>query len=401
MTNLFLYDDARSRTFEPFALTRPVSELRAGVSLIRRRWEHALSATATGSITAAHLAGFDEPGAPPVWQEPIPRGSIVANSRCVPAVGAATDADVWTCAGRVAAVRVSRSVPADEMAGGLAELEALANPVARRVELAGRWLDEVWSLIVDLLLQLGDDIRAIGPRLECVTPEATVLGDHHVFVEAGASIEPHVVLDVLAGPILVRRGATIRAFTRIVGPCAVSSGATVLGDRVHGCSIGEGSIVRGEISECIVLGNANKTHDGFVGHSYLGRWVNLGAGTITSNLKNTYGTVSLWTPGGMRDTGVLKLGTMFGDHVKTGIGLRLTTGSVIGAGSNVYGTQMPPKYVPPFSWGEGEDLREYQLEKFLVTAERSMSRRQHTLGAGARRQLTQAYARSRSAGAVE
>jgi UDP-N-acetylglucosamine diphosphorylase/glucosamine-1-phosphate N-acetyltransferase len=398
VTNLFLYDDARSRTFEPFALTRPVSELRAGVSLVRRRWEHALSATARGSIAAAHLAGFDEPGSPPVWQESVPSGSIIANSRCVAAVGEAADADVWTCGGRVAAVRVSRSVAAEELAGGLADLDSLASPAARRAELAGRWLDEVWSVIVDLLPQLRDDILAIGPRLDCVTPRADVLGDHGVFVEAGATIEPHVVLDVLAGPILVRSGATIRAFTRLIGPCAISRGATVLGDRVHGCSIGEGSIVRGEISECIVLGNANKTHDGFVGHSYLGRWVNLGAGTITSNLKNTYGTVSLWTPGGMRDTGVLKLGTMFGDHVKTGIGLRLTTGSVIGAGSNVYGSDMPPKYVPPFSWGEGDDLREYRLEKFLETAERSMSRRQQTLGAGARRQLTQAYARSRSAG---
>jgi UDP-N-acetylglucosamine diphosphorylase/glucosamine-1-phosphate N-acetyltransferase len=401
MTDLFLYDDARSRTFEPFALTRPVSELRAGASIIRRRWEHALSAKAKGSIAAAHLAGFDEPGAPPVWQEAVSSGSIIANSRCVPAVGPAADADVWTCGGRVAAVRVSGGVSADELAGGVAELDSLVGPAARRAELAGRWLDEVWSLIVDLLPQLRDDVMGIGPRLECLTPPATVLGDHGVFVEVGATIEPHVVLDALAGPVLVRRGATIRAFTRLVGPCHISGGATVLGDRVHGCAIGEGSIVRGEMSECIVLGNANKTHDGFVGHSYLGRWVNLGAGTITSNLKNTYGTVSLWTPGGMRDTGVLKLGTMFGDHVKTGIGLRLTTGTVIGAGSNVYGSEMPPKYVPPFSWGDGEDLREYRLEKFLEMAERSMSRRQQTLGAGTRRQLTQAYARSRSAGAVQ
>ena len=95
--------------------------------------------------------------------------------------------------------------------------------------------------------------------------------------------------------------------------------------------------VRGELSNTIFLGYSNKGHDGFVGHSYLGRWVNLGAGTITSNLKNTYGTVSLWTPDGVRDTGLQFLGTLFGDHVKTGIGLRLTTGTVLGAGANVYG----------------------------------------------------------------
>jgi hypothetical protein len=152
--------------------------------------------------------------------------------------------------------------------------------------------------------------------------------------------------------------------------------------------------VRGELSETIVLGHANKAHDGFVGHSYLGRWVNLGAGTITSNLKNTYGTVQLWTPDGMRDTGTIKLGSFLGDHVKTGIGTRLTTGSVIGAGSNVYGSRMPPKFVRPFSWGEGDALVPYRLDRFLAIAERAMGRRQITLGAGARRQLAAAHERS-------
>jgi hypothetical protein len=120
--------------------------------------------------------------------------------------------------------------------------------------------------------------------------------------------------------------------------------------------------------------------------------VNLGAGTITSNLKNTYGTVHLWTPAGRRDTGLVKLGTMFGDHVKTGIGTRLTTGSVIGAGSNIYGSHMPPHYVPPFSWGEGDALGIYRLEKFLETAERAMGRRGMPLSDRTRRQLAAAFA---------
>ena len=120
----------------------------------------------------------------------------------------------------------------------------------------------------------------------------------------------------------------MRAFTRLVGPCASRENASVLGDRVRACSIGEVSKVRGEISETVVLGHANKGHDGFVGHSYLGRWVNLGAGTITSNSRTRTAPVQLWTPAGMRDTGACKSSArMFGDHVKTGIGTRLTTGT--------------------------------------------------------------------------
>jgi hypothetical protein len=164
-----------------------------------------------------------------------------------------------------------------------------------------------------------------------------------------------------------------------------------MGGDISTCSIGDVCKVRGELSSTVFAGYGNKGHDGFVGHSYLGRWVNLGAGTITSNLKNTYGTVALWTPAGVRDTGMQFLGTMFGDHVKTGIGLRLTTGTVLGAGSNVYGN-MPPKVVAPFSWGDAPPYAVYHADKFLETAARMMSRRHVELTDPARRHLTSVHA---------
>jgi hypothetical protein len=108
--------------------------------------------------------------------------------------------------------------------------------------------------------------------------------------------------------------------------------------------------------------------------------VNLGANTVTSNLKNTYGTVALWTPDGVRDTGLQFLGTLFGDHAKTGIGLRLTTGCVVGAGANVMDA-MPPKVVPPFSWGSRAPYALFAMDKFLETAARMMSRRHVSLDA--------------------
>jgi UDP-N-acetylglucosamine diphosphorylase/glucosamine-1-phosphate N-acetyltransferase len=396
MSALYLYDDACARAFAPFALTRPIGEMRAGTTLIRARWEQALGVRASGVLTASHLVDFEELDAPPVATGDLPAGAIVANTRCVvPVNWVGPEGDVWTCAGRVAAVRLRRPVPAAELVGGTVPLDALGRGGERTVEIPGRWIDEVWQFVVDLLGQLREDIDAIGPTLDCIRPEqAIIVGDEPIYVERGATIEPCVIFDVTAGPVLVRRGATVRAFTRLVGPCAIAHGASVLGDRVSGCSIGEASVIRGEISETVVLGHANKAHDGFVGHSYLGRWVNLGAGTITSNLKNTYGTVQLWTPSGLRDTGAIKLGSFFGDHVKTGIGTRLTTGSVLVAGSNIYGSAMPPKYVPPFSWGEGDDLAMYRLDKFLETAERAMARRGVALGERARRQLAAAHALS-------
>jgi hypothetical protein len=146
-----------------------------------------------------------------------------------------------------------------------------------------------------------------------------------------------------------------------------------------------------------MLGYTNKGHTGFVGHSYLGRWVNLGAGTTTSNLKNTYGNVQMWTPSGLRDTGAQFLGTMFGDHVKTGIGTMLTTGTVLGAGANIYGGSVDSKYVPPFAWGDGEPYESYEIDKFIEVAQRMMARRDVELSDEAAKQLWDAYAVSRRA----
>jgi UDP-N-acetylglucosamine diphosphorylase/glucosamine-1-phosphate N-acetyltransferase len=396
VTALVVYDDATARAFEPFALTRPISELRGGTEMIRRRWEIALGAEAIGFVGAAHLRDFDEPGAPHMADDELPAGTIVAQSRCVAALDALdADATVWTCDGRVAAVRLDRPTLIDTLADGRVSLEALASPGALRNEVRGWWLDAVW----DLIRHLGPIVTAdIAWRLEALDTVgaaesgAAVIGGHEARVERGASIEPYVVFDTSAGPVLVRRGTIVSPFSRLVGPCYVGEDCTVAGGRISGSAIGEHCRVHGEVSATVFLGHANKSHDGFVGHSYLGRWVNLGASTVTSNLKNTYGPVALWTPHGMRDTGMQFLGTMFGDHVKTAIGMRLSTGSVIGAGANVFGAPMTPRVVAPFSWGAESSAPAYDVDKFLAVAERVMSRRQVTLGERARQWLTAAYA---------
>ena len=123
--------------------------------------------------------------------------------------------------------------------------------------------------------------------------------------------------------------------------------------------------------------------------------MNLGAETTNSDLKNNYSTIRLWTPEGDTDTGEIKVGCFLGDHVKTGIGLLLNTGTVVGAGSNLFGAAMPPKYVPPFSWGTGEDLSAYRADKFVEVAARAMERRKVPLGDGARSQLMAAWQRAR------
>lgn len=399
MSALYIHDDARARSFEPFALTRPAGELRAGVDLIRARWERAAGLQATGTIAAPHLAEFEEAGAPrAVTTGEIPAGSIIASSRCVIALDAALDgssgSQAWSCEGRIAAVRVAAPVRVSALAEPDAGLEGLVAAGGTPAAIRGRWIDEIWDLTRDLVVQLAEDIPKLARfrgASSGAPPHSIVLGDHEVFIEAGAVIEPQVCFDTQGGPIYISRGATVRSFTRVGGPCFVGRDSVVMGERVAACAIGESCRVHGEVSNSVFLAFTNKGHDGFVGHSYFGRWVNLGAGTTTSNLKNTYGPVSLWTPEGIRDTGQQFLGTFAGDHAKTGIGLRLTTGTVLGAGANVF-DNMPPKYVDPFTWGDGAPYGRYRLDKFLEVAARVMERRNVTLGDRCRAQLSAAYA---------
>ena len=396
MNAILLYDDEVARAFEPFALTRPVSELRAGIELVRRRWEHALGGETVGFVGAGHLVDFDEPDGSRFFAGDVAAGTIIANARCAPVIGAADrSTDVWTCHGRVAAVRVARQTSTDALRQGRTSIEDLAADGASTADLAGWWLDDVWDFVRHLSPMLASDIPRRFESLDTVSADeagGAVIGAYPARVERGASIEPYVVFDVTAGPVLVRRGATVAAFTRLVGPCYIGEDSTVGGGRVGTTSVGEHCRVHGELSNTVFLGHANKSHDGFVGHSYLGRWTNLGASTVTSNLKNTYGSVALWSPNGMRDTGMQFLGTFFGDHVKTAIGTRLTTGGIVGAGANVFEPAMTPKVIPPFSWGGAAGGPVYEIDRFLSVAERVMSRRHIALSDRARRWLTAAYA---------
>jgi hypothetical protein len=146
------------------------------------------------------------------------------------------------------------------------------------------------------------------------------------------------------------------------------------------------------VASSVFMGYANKAHDGFVGHSVVGHWANLGALTTTSNLKNTYGTVRLQTDGHRWDTGRQLLGSLIGDHAKIAIGTMLGTGTIIGAGANVFGADPVPKYVPPFAWGTPGDAL-MSSQGFLTVASRVMPRRGVAWTPEREASLAAAYAR--------
>ena len=219
-----------------------------------------------------------------------------------------------------------------------------------------------------------------GAARVAADPQAGVFvrGDQ-VYAEEGARISGPVVFEAEGGPILLRSGAEVGPFSTLRGPVLVDRGAQVLGGPVAQSYIGPGCRIRGEVSASVFLGWSNKAHEGFVGHSYFGEWVNLGALTTTSNLKNTYGEIRVG-PDRQEATGLQKLGSLVGDHTRTAIGSLLASGSLIGAGVNLFGASgVAPHWLPSFVWGVGEGAASYELGRFLEVAERVLARRGRAL----------------------
>jgi len=403
--DLHLFDDRAARAWAPFSLTRPAGELVFGAMTLRHRAACALGVPVTAHISAEHLVGFVEEGAPPVVSavdERLQRDRLLLSSRAVLEPAAARAVGEWGRRGGGVVVGGEPAgwfVPSGETAP---DPELLGSPDGGGpgpvLELPGSMLRHPWDLISRNPDRLAADLseRWGGDGTAPLPDGVQRLGDGVISLGRDVDLEPGVVMDTRHGPIRLDDGVRVRAFTRLAGPAWVGPRSQLLGGPIEAVSIGPVCRIRGEFAESICLGYSNKQHDGHIGHACLGRWVNLGAETTNSDLKNNYGTIRMWTPDGPADTGLIKLGSLLGDHVKTGIGLLLNTGTLIGAGSNLYGAVMPPTYVPPFSWGQGEELTEYRVDKFLEVAERAMGRRDVVLEPSMRAVLERAAAIARA-----
>ncbi len=391
---LFLLDDDRAaRGWRPFSLTRPIGETLFGTLTLRRRAERALGLTCEGHLTEAALADFDEPGAPP----------------CVPAADVGTTGDRLVLSSRLAvdaapgdlsgpSVLALGSEPAGVwVPAGVALPPGLGDgdwPSWPRVPVEGALLANPW----ELMALNGDRIRADG--LEASRPGGRpdpgvrLVGSGRVSLGPDATIEPGVVADTRSGPIVLDRGARVLAPARVCGPLYVGPGSTILGGTVAASSVGPACKIRGEVESSVILGYANKAHDGFLGHSVAGRWVNLGALTTNSDLKVSYGSVRAPGEDGLVDTGLLKAGCLLGDHVRTGIGALLHAGTTVGAGSVLVGPGALPRSVAPFTWIGAEGQVEVDVDGFVRAARRVMARRDATLTPAAERLYRRAHART-------
>jgi UDP-N-acetylglucosamine diphosphorylase / glucose-1-phosphate thymidylyltransferase / UDP-N-acetylgalactosamine diphosphorylase / glucosamine-1-phosphate N-acetyltransferase / galactosamine-1-phosphate N-acetyltransferase len=403
------FEDAEAEKFHPLSLARPVFELVCGRYSLRERIVRHCPATEWGVFVRDHLEETYREAHPEAhvndftW---LGRGpTLVINGRWLPSADAIRQDLAWERVaivnGRVAFMMLDRSdaprVMRDGWDGALLDLAKDRPPIEAR----GQLLENLWDLIGKNGPLLAEDFRLAGSaasRYEQPLQVAVIGPVDRLQIDPSARIESFVVLDVSAGPISIGPGAVLKPFTHITGPCHVDRGSQLFAATLRGpTTIGPHCRVGGEVESSILHGHVNKYHAGFLGHSYLCPWVNLGALTTNSDLKNDYSNIRVPLLGETVDTGLTKIGCFIADHAKTGIGSLLNTGASIGAMAMILPDgQLSPKHVPSFCKAAHGGLADgIDLERALRTARIAMARRDCELTAAQERLWRWLYVRTR------
>lgn len=367
--NLILFDDPIIRiNLLPFTYTRPISKIRVGILTINEKWEKWL-----GSTPSFQTAGYLEKKFPKkhAIENLFINGAVCPDQKLVDTIQA-LPANYFLIQNQFL---IAAKSPPEEMTS--------SNTV--QYDQAITIIDRPWKIFRENAAQIKLDYSLItaGRTSAGITDKHTVVyGEENIFVEAGVTIRA-AIINAENGPVYlgkksyIHEGAMIRGSFALGEESHVNMGAKIRGDT----TVGPYSKVGGEVSNSVIFGYSNKAHDGFLGCSVIGEWCNLGADTNTSNLKNTFDEVKLWShaENTFIQTGLQFCGLMMGDHSKCSINTMFNTGTVIDVSSNVFGVGFPRNYIPSFSWGGTGGITTYQMDKAFETAKRAMERRQVAL----------------------
>lgn len=395
---LCLVEDNAVSALEPLTLTRPVFDLRLGASTLEAKLARAFGAgpgpARRGVVVRPYLAAARRSRDPQTvvndadW---LAKGPVlVARGRWVPPAHLDGEAEcrggswVGLCEGQAACAWVGPDDAARLRPGGVdAWFDDLMGGVESR-EVGGEWIGRPWDLVARNAEHLTRDFEAEGkPGLtNRQLASAAIVGPaDRLAIHETARVDPYTVFDTTGGPITVAAGAWVQPFTRIEGPCFIGKETQLFRANVRGgTTIGPNCRIGGEVEASIVHGFSNKYHEGFLGHAYVGEWVNLGAITSNSDLRNDYGEVHVPIAGDPVATGQAKVGCFVGDHTRTGLGSMLNTGTSIGVMANVLPAGLLlPKHIPSFcSVLYGRVAPGFSLDQLFATAETVMGRRGKT-----------------------
>ncbi|APW62322.1 putative sugar nucleotidyl transferase [Paludisphaera borealis] len=390
---LCLVEDLAVAGLEPLTLTRPVYELWLGCSTLGAKIARAFGVgtgpNRRGALIRNHLTAVQSRRDPHVVlndRDWLARGPVVAAcGRWVPPLGfEAPDASVpWVglCDGQPAFVYAG---PDDVVSLELNGVDDWFEKMASRYpneEVGGEWIGRPWDLVARNAAHIERDFATSG-RLAVSNRQLASLAlvgpSNRLWIHETTRIDPYTVFDTTNGPIIIGAGVWVQPFTRVEGPCYIGPDSQLFRANIRGAvSIGPNCRIGGEVEASIVQGHSNKYHEGFLGHAYVGEWVNLGAITSNSDLRNDYGEVMVPLQGDPIATGQAKVGCYIGDHTRTGMGSMLNTGTAIGVMCNVLPAGLLlPKHVPSFTavlYGRVEPG--FTIDELFATARIVMSRR--------------------------
>jgi len=396
---LCLVEDKAVTGLEPLSLTRPTHELLLGAQTLGDRIARAFGIgpglARRGAVIRPHLADFwrlCDPGTAINDRDWLARSTVlVANARWVPPADflPPDSAIPWvgTCDSLPACATVGPDLAVALEWGGI---DAWFDEMAFRaevVDLGGEWIAHPWDLVAKNADHLARDFAIAGRSglSRCHWANAAVVGSaERLFIHETARIDPYTVFDTTGGPITIAAGVVVQPFTRVEGPCSIGRDTQLFRANLHGgVTIGPNCRIGGEVEASVIHGYTNKYHEGFLGHAYVGEWVNLGAITSNSDLRNDYGEVSVPLGGDPVPTGQAKVGCFLGDHSRTGMGSMLNTGTTVGVMCNLLPAgPLLPKHVPSFAAVlYGRVAPGAPLNRLFATARIVKGRRGHVFSA--------------------
>jgi UDP-N-acetylglucosamine diphosphorylase/glucosamine-1-phosphate N-acetyltransferase len=370
-SNFILFDDSSWEQLLPLTFSKPVAEIRFGINTVKEKWENILESKCS-YLTRPYLSIK--------YNTLFKEENVLINSSVMP------DSDILS---EINNLKVNEALVKGEVIIAINTADKSLNEVNTEILKEYRQIqskcnffkiNHLWQLFKHNGEAIVNDFKIItkGRNSIDISKNNNLINPENIFVEEGATAK-FVTINASTGPVYIGKNAEIMEGSVIRGPFALCEHSILkMGAKIYGpTTVGPYSKAGGEVNNCVITGNSNKAHDGFLGNSVLGEWCNIGADTNSSNLKNNYDNVKLWNyiSEKFEKTDQQFCGLIMGDHSKCGINTMFNTGTVVGFNANIYGCGYPRNFIPSFSWGGPTGFTTYLLPKAIETAERVMGRR--------------------------